>query len=444
MPNNPLNAYQLTELIRLLEQRGHTFAQNPQLITENLRKNQSDDESKLHRRAVLLDHNGELAHRLNNYHHRIHIMLYLASSIWFIFGFMGTYTIMQHTTLNFFFILVTALGINTLMLILWLANTLHTTSHKPPFFHSLLLLLNKGDNTQHIITQFYLQQASQPYVRWQRGQITHQLALSALLGIFSATLLLLSFRQYSFNWESTLLSDQTFAHITSLIAWLPEKMGFNTPDITAITASRNQNNIHHAADWASLLLGSLICYGIFPRTLAWLYCRYQSYQNPAKLNLQDPYYQNIIQQWHYHVIDSSDDYQPDKISTAPAIQLKHQGEYWAVLLYTHHANPNWHQHQLGQTWQNQGILQDRHQINQFIQQLQQYPAQLLIGVRANHVPDRGIIRTLQRLSQASQHGIIIQLLLPEHTTSIEQQPILNQWQQILQQHQWTWLPPENI
>lgn len=432
--------YLLTELIRLLEQQGHTFIHNPHHINQQLRQTTGDDESKLYRRAILLDSNGQLNHQLNQTKQHLHLLKLLATIIWFILGFSSTYGIMQHTSLNFFFILVATLGLNTLMLLIWLMNTLF---QRPYNLSIPLFLFNKNTPIQQAILQLYFQQNNLPHARYQRGIISHQMALSALTGMLIAALMLLSFRQYTFNWESTLLNEQTFSNITAALSWLPEKLGFPVPNETAVFNTRNQQDITHAAHWGSLLLGSLFCYGILPRLVAWIWCRYQIHRHPAKLNLKLPYYQNIIQQWHYRITDSSEDYQADKVITAPSINLHTDGEHWAVLLDREHSNPNWYQHQLGQSWQNKGILADRHQIKQFIETLQQHPVQLLIGVHVHHVPDRGLVRTLQRLLAASQHGIIIQFLLSEPSDKLSgsQQTILEQWRQTCQQHQWPWQEP---
>jgi len=67
-----------------------------------------------------------------------------------------------------------------------------------------------------------------------------------------------------------------------------------------------------------LLLGSILCYGIAPRLIAWLICWQQSRRHRPALNLALPYYQNIIQKWQQQIIDDSSDYQPDRPIIAPS------------------------------------------------------------------------------------------------------------------------------
>ena len=52
----------------------------------------------------------------------------------------------------------------------------------------------------------------------------------------------------------------------------------------------------------------------------------------------------------------------------------------------------------------------RKDLEQLEVELKQTPAQLLIGVRTQTVPDRGILRQISRLAEATDGGVIIQLL----------------------------------
>ncbi|MDO4433079.1 MAG: DUF2868 domain-containing protein [Alysiella sp.] len=434
--------YLLTELVRLLEQRGYIFPSDPQAVTESLRPIQDSNEAKLHRRAIIIDRTHELHDRLNRHNRHKQLILWAATIFWFTLGWGSTYTLMQQSNLNFFLILTGALGINTMMLLFWLFTLFTHRNTKLPLV-SWFELKNQ-DNIAQALFQLYAQTATLPHTRWQAGIITHRLALSALIGIFGAALLLLTVRQYSFNWESTLLTDHTFITIVHLLAWLPEKMGFAVPDVAAILVGRNAQDTVNAAAWGSLLLGSIVCYGLLPRFIAWTYCLWRTHRSTPSLDLNLPYYQNIIQQWQRRITDSADDYHADVAPQIPPVQLNHQGAHWAVLLDTPHHDENWFYHQLGQDWINHGILASREDVTNLINDLTHNPVQLLIGVRGNQVPDRGTVRTLQRLAQSATNGLIIQLLLPENTTqtiSGSHQETLMQWRQVLHEHQYTWLEP---
>ena len=431
--------YHHTELIRLLEQRGYIFPSDPASITEILRQADGTPEAKLHRRAQLIDRDQNIAQRLAQHQQRLRFARRVACAAWFIIGLLGTYQLMQQSSLNFMLILVGILGGNSLMLIIWLIS-LTQKPHSP----SIPFWLASG-SLKDCISQALIEHDSQtallPQFRWTRGRISHQLALCGLAGMFSASLMLLTVRQYQFNWQSTLLTDQHFAQIIHALAWLPARLGFATPTPDIIAAARNHYHSEHAAAWGILLLGSILCYGIAPRLIAWIICWQQSRRHRPALNLALPYYQNIIQKWQQHIIDDSSDYQPDCPAPRPAkIPLNSAGEHWAVLLEAPDAPDNWHEHILGQDWANKGSITERAQLASLINELAAQPVQLLIGIRAQQTPDRGIVRQISKLAQAAQHNIIIQLLPgnPVSQTAAEQERRA-QWHQVLQENGWNGL-----
>src|SRR5690606_6723461 len=58
-------------------------------------------------------------------------------------------------------------------------------------------------------------------LRWTLGGVSHLLWLIALLSMLATMLALLSARRYTFNWETTLLSPDTFVALTHALGWLP-------------------------------------------------------------------------------------------------------------------------------------------------------------------------------------------------------------------------------
>src|SRR5699024_7846416 len=116
-------------------------------------------------------------------------------------------------------------------------------------------------------------------MRWYLGRFSHQLWLATLTGMLLAIIFLLIVRQYSFSWESTLLSDQVLITLTQILGWLPSKVGFTVPDSAAIVQSRLVTDampLSMARQWAGLLVGSLLMYGIVPRAIAWAFCALRS------------------------------------------------------------------------------------------------------------------------------------------------------------------------
>ena len=431
--------YHHTELIRLLEQRGYIFPSDPASITEILRQADGTPEAKLHRRAQLIDRDQNIAQRLAQHQQRLRFARRVACAAWFIIGLLGTYQLMQQSSLNFMLILVGILGGNSLMLIIWLISL--TQKYRAPTSIPLWLTGSLKDPIHQALLEHDAQTAAQPPFRWIRSRISHQIALCGLLGMFTASLMLLTVRQYQFNWQSTLLTDQHFAQIIHALAWLPAQLGIPTPSPSIIAAARNHYHSEHAAQWGILLLASILCYGIIPRLIAWLICWQHCRRYHPTLNLALPYYQNIIQKWQQQIIDDDSDYQPDRPIIAPSkIPLNHTGAHWAILLEAPDAPDNWYSHILGQDWTNKGSIVERAQLTDLITELAAQPVQLLIGIRAQQTPDRGIVRQISKLAQATQHNIIIQLLPsnPSSQTPAEQERRA-QWQQVLHEHGWNGL-----
>ena len=439
-PNsNPKMPYHHTELIRLLEQRHHPFPSDPASITEILRQADGTPEAKLHRRAQLIDRDQHIAQRLAQHQQRLRFARRVACAAWFIIGLLGTYQLMQQSSLNFMLILVGILGGNSLMLIIWLISL--TQKYRAPTSIPLWLTGSLKDPIHQALLEHDAQTAAQPPFRWIRSRISHQIALCGLLGMFTASLMLLTVRQYQFNWQRTLLTDQHFAQIFHGLAWLPAQLGMPPPSPSIIAAARNHYHSEHAAQWGILLLASILCYGIIPRLIAWLICWQHSRRYRPTLNLAQPYYQNIIQQWQWQIIDDASDYQPDRPAIAPAkIPLNSTGEHWAILLEAPNAPDNWHSHILGQDWANKGSIDERAELARLINELATQPVQLLIGIRAQQTPDRGIIRQIAQLAQAAQHNIIIQLLPsnPQSPTPAEQERRAL-WHKALQENGWNGL-----
>ncbi len=111
---------QLTELVRLLQERGYIFAADPQPLTEALRHAEGSAEAKLCRRAEMIDSDRKLHDSLERVRSLFAWLLLAATLFWLVSGFAGTATLMQQSGLNFFFVLAGVLGVHTLMLLLWL------------------------------------------------------------------------------------------------------------------------------------------------------------------------------------------------------------------------------------------------------------------------------------------------------------------------------------
>ena len=429
-------ARQLTELVRLLEERGYIFTADPQPITETLRHAEGDAESKINRRAEMIDSDHKLRDALTHVRQVGQGLLWGLTLLCLVMGFGSGLGLLNQSGLNFFIVLASVLGLNTVMFGVWVVMLL-LPKHKQTWFSPSWWIRGKDPVSQAIL-RLYLEAWQQPKARWAAGKISHRFWLATLGGMLIAMLLLLVVRQYTFNWESTLLSDNSFIRVVQGLAWLPELLGFPVPDTQAILNSRLHNHMASARQWSGLLIGSMVVYGMVPRVLAWAYCHWQTRAAAQPLPLDKPYYQHLIQQWQTRVIDA--DTQTETVTIVPKISLSDDGQKWAVMLERPWAEAHWYRHVLGQDWLDKGTADSRDAVAQLLEQLQQHRVQLLIGVPAQAVPDRGILRQISRLAEAAQSGAVVQLLW-ERTDPAD---YFNQWQSALNERHIAWLAPAHF
>ena len=412
---------QLTELVRTLETQQHVFATDPLLITEKLQNEEGSPLQKLHRRASRIDSNAALAGVLGKIDGRIKGIMVVMSVIWCLSGFLGLFTLLQTNVVNFFYVLVCLLGFHSLMLLGWLAMTLinqgkQSSNWFASFVSPSYLIRGKDDVTQAAVT-LYERQLQHSGMRWYLGRFSHQLWLATLTGMLLAIIFLLIVRQYSFSWESTLLPDQALITLTQVLGWLPSMVGFDVPDSTAIVQSRLVTDampLSVARQWAGLLVGSLLMYGIVPRAIAWAFCALMFRRKKMRLDIKLPYYQKILNFWQRHVVDA-DDFKEAPAPIAPKAQVS-AGKKLVALLEYPAPQERWWQSGLntGMTdttdIENFGIVDDREDMVRLKAYLDANPVQVLLGIHFKALPDRGTLRKLDQIANHAKHGLIVQLL----------------------------------
>ena len=224
----------LVELVRILEENGYIFSGDPVQATEALCSIEGSIGEKMIRRAEIIDRNRTLRHTLENVRAGSFWLWLAAAMFTFFTGFSGAYLLMDSQGLNFFLILAGVLGMNTLMLAVWLA-TLFLRVKVGRFFSSPATWFRGKDPVNQAVFRLYTDEWRQPSARWIAGATSHSLWLCTLSGMLVSVLLLLLVRQYTFNWESTLLSNAASVRAVEMLAWLPSKLGFPAPDARAVS-----------------------------------------------------------------------------------------------------------------------------------------------------------------------------------------------------------------
>jgi hypothetical protein len=107
--------------------------------------------------------------------------------------------------------------------------------------------------------------------RWTVGAISHALWLAYAIGALGLVLFYLSTREFSFVWETTILTERHYVVLTRTIAFAPSLLGFPSPDAADVAASQRASGIVDGegarSAWAGLLVGCLVVYGVLPRAL---------------------------------------------------------------------------------------------------------------------------------------------------------------------------------
>ncbi len=428
---------QLTELVRSLETQQHVFTTDPLLVTEKMQTEDGKPLQKLHRRASRIDSNGNLARVLGTIDGRIKGIMVIMSIVWCVSGFLGLFTLLQSNVVNFFYVLVCLLGFHSIMLGGWLVMTLMNQGRQSPswfasFVSPSYLIRGKDDVTKAAV-DLYERQLQHSGMRWYLGRFSHQLWLATLTGMMFAIIFLLIVRQYSFSWESTLLSDQALIGLTNVLGWLPSMVGFAVPDSTAIVQSRLVTDampLSVARQWASLLIGSLLMYGIVPRALVWAFCALMFRRKKMRLDIKLPYYQKILNFWQRQVVDA-DDFKAAPAPVAPKATVSTGKKLVALLEYPSEQD-NWWQLGLDATddaVENFGIVDDRDDMERLITHLEQHPVQVLLGIHSQALPDRGTLRKLDRIAHSAKHGLIVQLLNNDLSVNEPESPQAVRYQQ---------------
>ncbi|MDO4696649.1 MAG: DUF2868 domain-containing protein [Neisseria sp.] len=429
----------LIGLVRLLEEGGHLFAADPAVLTNALRRESGTDAEKLLRRAEMADRDHRLRDALERSGQGVRLSVNILTLVWLLLGFGSAAALLSASGVNFFIVLAGVLGTNTLMFALWLLF-LPYTGKSLPFWFNFGALAKRRDKISSALLRLYSAEWRSGRHKWYLASLTHRFWLASLSGILAAVVLLLSLRQYTFNWESTLLSDGLFVQAVRYLGALPALLGFPVPDSEAVLGSRLQHNPAAAREWGGLLVGSIAAYGLIPRFLVWLLCRTAAARQRLDLPLAEPYYQNILRVWQTEIVDA-DRVRERLTARFEPFAANPAARKYAVLLERPWPDARWHVSVLAQTWNDCGVAANRDDITVLAERLQAEPSQLLIGVQARMLPDRGLMRQIVRLAEAASGGTAVQLLADGGSSEDESHS--EQWRQALAELGLTCLyPPE--
>ncbi|HLU78754.1 MAG TPA: DUF2868 domain-containing protein [Burkholderiaceae bacterium] len=319
--------------------------------------------------------------------------------------------------------LTALLGLNTLAFLLWMASFAvqggATGSVLADGWLKLTRKLARGPDVALLPRALLELLSRQRMHRWAAGALSHGLWSLALIGVLLTLLGLLATRRYTFHWETTLLSPDTFVLAVQGLGWLPSLLGFPAPSAEIIRSSGGGLALPEAAhaDWSVWLIGVVLVHGLLPRlaalALSVLVLRRRRRQLALDTSLPG------IAELRERLTPASESTGIDRPAPPPmtsSFSPSHADagamRQRALLGLELPAELVWENRSLPASVSDLGIIDSREQRHRLLEALQPQPAQrLLVCCDARQTPDRGTVSFLTQLGDVALDMRL--LLLPE-------------------------------
>ncbi|SHH70705.1 Protein of unknown function [Pollutimonas bauzanensis] len=196
-------------------------------------------------------------------------------------------------SVNVLLALTAMLGLNALAFLFWLLSFAVRSAGSGTWLGELWLWLTRklarGPDAALAPRALVEVLSRNNALRWILGGISHGLWAAALLSMLLSLLAVLSARRYGFNWETTLLSADTFVSLTAFLGWLPSLLGFAIPPEAVVRASNGLQALPETAQalWSSWLIGCVATYGLLPRMLCLVLSLLMARRNLAAIGLDE-------------------------------------------------------------------------------------------------------------------------------------------------------------
>jgi hypothetical protein len=442
MAEQRCNDIALIEIVRHLESANFNDTAT-ETINRQIAGRAESYPCKLGSRARLLAQEWELPAMLAKSYRLFRMTVAAVISLFAVLGALGALQAFPETRepVNFFWLLMVLLGVHLLTLLFWMTGLLVAGGRAERgagnhWFRSLIklpgLLSPGADHRQRTVTAAWLQVNMHGWPGiWRLSQVSHGCWLAYLTGGFVMIIVMLAARQYDFVWETTILSDSAFHALTRWLSGGPQLAGFAVPSAEAVRLSRSGMPLEavqiHRENWAGLLIGSLLLYGILMRLICLGLARLLTVQAEKKvaLDLSQPYYVWLRQDLDsptvdLGIVDEDEQPQPNQSVSRHAASVRHppQDALWLGL-------------ELGdpRAWpplplpvgQDLGLVDDRASQQRLKQQLTtRNRTSIVIVVELRRTPDRGLARFVDDLHKADPEASLWLALL-EHTSQESRQ-----------------------
>jgi len=290
---------------------------SPEQLTHTNKSNEKSFEALVLDRANQKDHQLQISSLFSHFKKLTKNFYRLFACLLFLLGGVAVQKMLfteQLTSINFFWAVTLFFIPNLLMLVVWLGlflkPSLLQSSSLTTFSFAAIRLLEKRFNKEGVKQEGYWAlfhcyfevHFSKQLGRYQLSMLTHLLWLSYFIGATLMSVMMLATHQVDFIWQTSILSLDSFQALTQFLAYLPQQLGFPVPSVEQIQQSHlGAEKLLDAETrrlaWSSLLISSLLLYGVLPRLLLLLVMRYQFRQETVRyhLDLTLPYYVQLRQ-----------------------------------------------------------------------------------------------------------------------------------------------------
>lgn len=347
----------------------------------------------------------------------------------------------QDHTINIFSALGCLLGLNLLMLVVWLVGTLiggKSINQIGRFGLWLTSKLTGKKQAAQLMPALLTLLHQKRLERWWFGRLTNGLWLLASLIATISLLILLATQRYGFIWQTTILNVDTFVTVVHGLGALPHILGFPIPSDELIRQSGDIAVMTDTARqiWAAWLVGILIVYGILPRLILFILCSLlwkYGYQR-LTLNLSLPSYALLKSRLlpDKEMIGVTDTVPNDWFELAAV--TSNWSEQGAVIVGIELEHDHFWPPLLPKGVIDVGVIESREQRKRLLEQLTLKPvAKLLIVCDPKRSVDRGTLSLITELAHCAAMTKVS--LLADQQTDPER---LLDWQQALDQLQLTY------
>nr|WP_225927598.1 DUF2868 domain-containing protein [Pseudomonas ekonensis] len=403
----PLQNLWLTEAVRLREE--HAGPLDDLEANRLARAAGGDLAGRIQRRALWLAERDGLTAALRHWLQGARLAVLLMAALACITGAGMAFSALGNGLgpVNIFWALGTLLGLNLILLLSWAVGLVFAGEHGAALGRLWLWLsekLARDAKAAQLPPALMLLLQRHRLNRWAIGTLVNGLWLLIMLSALIMLVLLMATRQYDFIWESTLLGADFFAALTDALTAVPHALGWSAPrvDMIRVGLDSDYNRALVRQAWAIWLVGAVLIYGVLPRLILMLLCRWRWNRGRARLHLDLnlPGYAQLRERLmpsserlgindaapeHLHRVESAVGAEVSEGALLVAIELDEQRPWPPAL---------------PKGVSDAGILDSRESRHRLLEQLTRFPpARLAIACDPRRSPDRGSLALVAELAR---------------------------------------------